>query len=263
MKGISGIAGGLGPRVWPEDLPADAAAACEALVAEQAAVRVADARRIVLVAHWLDLHAPVEHPDAPDNSPTTPGGAGGRVLPGTERYVPSGADGTPLVAEFACAELGALLGMHPAGARAFQAKVANLRHRHPLLDARVRRGEVDGWKALETARLVGRSELALTKAQAHWIDDRSHEWITTLPWGAYLQLLEQLIIDVDPAGAQHRADAAATRQGVWTTKSTDEGLKTMVARASAGEITYLIAVVDRLAGILGRCQISCVRGWAI
>ena len=87
MRGISGIAGGRGPRVWPEDLPVDAAAACEALVAEQAAVRVAEARRIVLVAHWLDLHAPVEHPDA------EPGAGGpGRVLPGTERYVPSGVE---------------------------------------------------------------------------------------------------------------------------------------------------------------------------
>jgi hypothetical protein len=97
---------------------------------------------------------------------------------------------------------------------------------------------------LETARLVGRTELGLSAAQAHWIDDRSFEWITTLPWGAYCELLEQLIVEVDPAGAQHRADAAAARLGVWTTRSTEDGLKTMVARAAAGEITYLIAVVD-------------------
>ncbi len=241
-------AGGLGGHVWPGELPADATAACAALAAEATAVRVAGARKIVLVAHWLDLHAPVEHADAP--GPTGPTGRQGGVLPGTERYVPSGADGTPLVAEFACAELGALLGMHPVGARVLQGKVANLRHRHPVLYTRVCRGEVEDWKALETARLVGRAELGLTLAQAHWIDDRSHEWITTLPWAAYCELLEQLIVEVDPAGAQHRADAAAARQGVWTTRSTEDGLKTMVARAAAGEITYLIAVVDRIATIL-------------
>ena len=241
MGRIGVVVGGLGGHVWPGELPADAAAAGEALLAEDAAVRVAESRRIVLVAHWLDLHGPVEHPDTE---------GGGRVLPGTERYVPAGAAGTPLVAEFACAELGALLGMGPGGARALQAKVANLVHRHPVLYTRVCRGEVPGWKALETARLVGRTELGLSAAQAHWIDDRSHEWVTTLPWGAYCELLEQLIVQVDPAGAQHRADAAAARQGVWTTRSTEHGLKTMVARAAAGEISYLIAVVDRIAAIL-------------
>lgn len=249
MGRIGAVVGGLGGHVWPGELPADAAAVGEALLAEEAAVRVAESRRIVLVSHWLDLHGPVEHPDGPDAGGPEQS-SGGRVLPGTERYVPAGAEGTPLVAEFACAELGALLGMNPAGARALQAKVANLVHRHPVLYTRVCRGEVPAWKALETARLVGRTELGLSAAQAHWIDDRSDEWVTTLPWGAYCELLEQLIVEVDPAGAQHRADAAAARQGVWTTRSTEHGLKTMVARAAAGEITYLIAVVDRIAAIL-------------
>ncbi|MFP5253482.1 MAG: hypothetical protein ACLGH4_06760, partial [Actinomycetes bacterium] len=141
MRRTGAVAGGLGGHVWPGELPADAKAACAALSAEQTAIRVAGARRIVLVAHWLDLHAPLEHPDT---EPTA-------VVPGSERYLPAGADGTPLVAEFACAELGALLGTSPISARLLQAKVANLRHRHPVLYTRVCRGEVEDWKALETA----------------------------------------------------------------------------------------------------------------
>ena len=195
---------------------------------------------------WLDLHQPEDHPDAEAGS----GGRGRRVLPGTERNVRSGAAGTPLVSEFACAEFAALQDMHPLAGRHLIGKVANLRHRHPELWLRVRRGEVRAWKALETARLVGRDELALTREQAHWIDGRSHQQITTLPWAAYLEHLERLIIDADPHAAETRRLEAETRQGVWATQTGEHGLKTLIARAAAGEIVYLDAVLDKLAEIL-------------
>jgi len=103
------------------------------------------------------------------------------VLPGMERTVAAGADGTPLISEFACAEFAALQDLHPLAGRARLAKVANLRHRHPRLWARVRRGEVRGWKALEVARIVGRPDYALTLAQARAIDEQTAEWTDTLP----------------------------------------------------------------------------------
>ena len=174
----------------------------------------------------------------------------GRTLPGTERSVPSGADGTPLIGEFACAEFAALHDLHPIAGAALLRKVANLRHRHPLLWRRVLAGDVRGWKALETARLVGRTELGLTLEQALWIDQHSSEWVSTLPWGAYVDLVERLIIDADPEAAETRRLEAETRQGVWTGQSTEHGLRTIIARAGAGEVTYLIAVVDRIAEIL-------------
>jgi hypothetical protein len=103
---------------------------------------------------------------------------------------------------------------------------------------------------LETARLVGRDELGLTLEQAQWIDEESFEWITTLPWGSYVDHLERLIIDADPKAAETRRLEAETRQGVWSTQTGEHGLKTLVARAAAGEIIYLTAVLDRLAEIL-------------
>ncbi|MGN6576315.1 MAG: hypothetical protein ACTHKG_11555 [Nocardioides sp.] len=166
--------------------------------------------------------------------------------------MPSGADGTPLVTEFACAEFAVLLEMHPAAGRNQLRKVANLRHRHPLLWSRVLNGEVEAWKALETARLVGRDELRLTLEQARWIDEESFEWITTLPWGKFVEHVERLIIDADPRAAEERRLEAETRQGVWSTQTGEHGLKTLVARAAAGEIIYLTAVVDRIAEILAQ-----------
>jgi hypothetical protein len=234
----------------PGDLPEDAAGVCAALVEAQRDLVDAATRQLVLAARWLDVHAPTEEPDASPDARR--GGPGGRrpPRPGQERVVASGADGTPTISEFACAEFAALLEMHPLAGRSLLRKVANLRHRHPQLWLRVLRGQVRGWKALETARLVGRDDLALTRDQAHWIDEHSHQQITTLPWAAYLEHLERLIIDADPHAAETRRLEAETRQGVWTTQTGEHGLKTIIARAAAGEIIYLTAVLDRLAEIL-------------
>jgi hypothetical protein len=227
------------------DLPDDVSGLCTAMTEAQNALRSIEVQQLRLAVHWLDLHAPGHAGDAPGRA-----GGRGRVLPGMERAIASGADGTPMITEFSCAEFAALHDMHPLGGQAYLRKVANLRHRHPQLYDRVLLGEVAVWKALETARLVGRRELALGLDQALWIDGESFEWITTLPWTSFLDHLERLIIDADPRGAEERRLEAATRQGVWTTQVNDHGLKTLVARAGAGEIVYLVAVVDKIAEIL-------------
>ncbi|MGH3505486.1 MAG: hypothetical protein ACRDQA_32020 [Nocardioidaceae bacterium] len=64
-------------------------------------MRVAQAETLVLAAHWGDLHGECLacHPEHP-----------GRSLPGMERLVSFGGEGTPEVAEFAVAELASELG---------------------------------------------------------------------------------------------------------------------------------------------------------
>ncbi|MGA9749112.1 MAG: hypothetical protein WBQ50_16770 [Nocardioides sp.] len=198
-----------------------------------------ECEQLQLAAHWIDLHATeVEEP------------AG---VPGGERTVRVGSDGTPWVPEFAAAEFAALQDLHPQGGAALLRKVANLRDRHPLLWARVLAGEVRAWKALETARLVGRNsstDAGLDRESARWVDQETHASIDTLPWTGYLDLVERTIIAADPRAAEVRRLVAETTQGVWTTRSTDHGLKTLVARAAAGDVIHLVAVVDRLADIL-------------
>lgn len=232
---------GYGQSGRIEDL--DAAAACAA-IADTHRDRVAvECRQLELAAHWIDLHAPEDHPDA---EPV-------RVLPGTERSVRVGADGTPLISEFAAAEFAALQDMHPLAGGRLLRKVANLRHRHPLLWARVRAGEVPAWKALETARIVGRDtpdQPGLCLKLAHWVDAQTHAWIDLLPWGQFLDLVDKKIIEADPKSAAARRAEAETTQFVATGRSNAHGLKMFFAKAQAGEVIYLVAVIDRLADVL-------------
>ena len=94
---------------WIDDLDGDSAA--DALVAVRDELRAVEAKRLLLAAHWADLHASEELTDA--ELALSPRSAAGRVrvLPGCERMVPAGADGTPDIEEFAAAELAALLGV--------------------------------------------------------------------------------------------------------------------------------------------------------
>ena len=221
----------------------DAREACQQIAAAQDELVAVECRQLRLAAHWIDLHAPEDQPDARSHT----------VLPGTERAVACGADGTPMITEFAAAEYAALQDLHPMAGMAQLRKVANLRHRHPQLWARVLAGEVRAWKALETARLVGRDttdQPGLSLEQARWVDAQTHEWITTLPWGAYLSLVESRVIAADPRAAETRRAEAEAETYVATTQSNDHGLKTLVAKAAGGEVVYLVAVVDRLAEVL-------------
>lgn len=78
---------------WVSGLDADAA--CAELATAHADLLEVEGRRLLLAAHWIDLHAPADEPDASAGR--------GRGLPGMERTVASGADGTPQISEFACA----------------------------------------------------------------------------------------------------------------------------------------------------------------
>ncbi|MGZ8741474.1 MAG: hypothetical protein ACXWXO_00985, partial [Nocardioides sp.] len=79
----------------------DGQAAADALVLNHARLVEAEVAEFVLAARWADLH---------DGRSLENGTGSGRKLPGTERAKRYGGAGTPLVGEFAAAELGCLLG---------------------------------------------------------------------------------------------------------------------------------------------------------
>ncbi len=82
------------------------------------------------------------------------------------------------------------------------------------------------------------------------MDRTTTPYLATLPWGRFVDLLEARIIDADPAAAEARREAAELDRFVVTGQSTEHGLKTLIAKATAGEVIYLVAMVDRLAQIL-------------
>ncbi len=186
----------------------------------------------MLAAQWADLH------------PTS----SGTVLPGTERSKRYGGDGTPFAGEFAAAELGVLLGRSHVAAATLMADALDVRHRLPKLWAELTAGHVRVWQARHVASRTRAT--GLTLAQAREVDQTTTPYLASLPWGRFLELLEARIIAADPDAAEARRIAAELERFVVTGQSNEHGLKTLIAKATAGEVIYLVAMVDRIAEIL-------------
>ena len=148
----------------------------------QDAMVAAETARFFLAAHWTDLHS--GEALAEDERRRR----GARVLPGMERARRAGADGTPLVAEFAAMELGAVLGMGPVAAGCYQRDAVNTRHRHPVLWEALAAGQVRVWQAREVARRCAAA--GLDRDQARWVDGVTTPYLGSLPWGRFESLLE-------------------------------------------------------------------------
>ncbi len=219
---------------WVADLDADAA--CAALVEAHRGVLEAEARVLALAGHWADLH----NGDAVDSQ--------GRALPGLEAAKRLGGPGTPRVAEFAAAEFGALVGMGHVAASAYLRDTLDLRHRHPVMWAAVFAGGARVWQAREVARMVHAADLELK--QARRVDAATTKYLASLPWARFVALVEAKIIEADPAAAEERRRAAALAQFVRTGRSNEFGLKTLVAKATAGDVIFFVAMCDRIAQIL-------------
>src|SRR3954470_10693448 len=231
---------------WVADL--DAETACAAITATQEALRTQEWHELVLAGHWAALHDP--HTVCRD--PGTPGsGTPGSGTPwerGGERAVRPGGDGTPQVAEFASAELGLVMGIGFIAAGTLIRDALDLQHRHPRLWQALAEGKGRVWKARQVARMVHAADL--TAAQARFVDEATTPYVDTLAWAAFTRLVEARIIEADPAAAEARRVAAALERFVATGRSSEFGLKTLIARANAGEVIYFVAMCDRIAQIL-------------
>jgi hypothetical protein len=104
------------------------------------------------------------------------------------------------------------------------------------------------WQARRVARMCAAA--GLDRDQARWVDSVTTPYAGVLPWGRFESLVEAKIIEADPEAAEERPAAAAMERFVRTGQSDEYGLKTLVARANAGEIVFFVAMVDRLAEIL-------------
>ncbi len=216
-----------------EDL--DGQGLADALVANHATLLTAEARELVLAAAWADLHPTQALAPRP-------------VLPGMERPRRFGGHGTPEAGEFAAAELAVLTGRSLTSASTLIADALDLRHRHPQLWAGLQAGQVRAWQARKIAARTRATGLTLT--QATYVDHCVTPYLGSLSWGRFLDLLEARIITADPTAAEARRTEAELDRFVTTGQSNDHGLKTLIAKATAGEIIYLVAVIDRIAEIL-------------
>ncbi len=160
----------------------------------------------------------------------------------------AGGEGTPQITEFACAELGLLMGVGPLTAQSLVRDAVDLRHRHPALWTLLGSGNGRVWKARQVARLTHAARLS--RDQARFVDAATTPYLDALSWSAFTNLVEAKIIEADPAAAEARRLAVELDRFVRTGRSSEHGITTLVARANAGEIIYFTAVCDRIAAIL-------------
>jgi hypothetical protein len=181
-----------------EELDADATLV--EVAANRQAERRIQARRLGLAAHWADLHAVLARP--------------GLTTPGVERLVRLGGDGTPQVAEFAPAELGAVLGITGHAATALTADALDLRHRLPTLWQLVQAGQVDGW----LARKIADRTRQLSLQAARRVDVRIARLAGGLTWRRLKAILDAAILEADPPKALSDAEQAAVEPECgWST----------------------------------------------
>ena len=115
----------------------DAAGTLAAAEANEHTLITAETRRLHIAAHWADLH---------------PGDAVVQSrLPGTERAVLLGGDGTPTVGDFAPAELGCVLRISDGSACRLIGDALDLRHRLPKVWAAAQAGQVPAYQARRIA----------------------------------------------------------------------------------------------------------------
>jgi hypothetical protein len=212
----------------------DAAGTLAAAEANERTLTTAEIRRLHLAAHWADLHA------GEAVSPSR--------IKGAEHPVRLGGEGTPTVAEFAPAELGAALGMSDGSASRLIADALDLRHRLPSIWTTAQTGQAPTYQA----RHIATATRQLTAEQAGFVDQHIAPALGTVSFGRLQTLVDAAIMEADPKGAEQRAAAAAQERFVRLGRKSEHGLKLIIARATAGDAIWFKAAIDRIADILAR-----------
>jgi uncharacterized protein DUF222 len=198
-------------------------------------IRDAEAELLRLAYQWAVIH----DPDRLD--PTESG------LPGREQARRYGGAGTPLVCEFAAAELGVRIGRSPYAARQLMADALDLHHRHPQLQARVEAGEVK----VSYARHVVAKTRDLTPAQAAYVDSAVAESADgRIPWSRFETLVEAKIKAADPETAREREEQASRATFAKRLHGEANGMASFMVRADVATIEAIDAAVTTLAATL-------------
>lgn len=169
------------------------------------------------------------------------------AIPGQERLVPAGADGTPMVAEHLATELAPKLRMSIEGASGLIAESTNLVYRHPLLWAATRDGALRVWQARGIARVV--ASAGLSAEAARWVDEHLAPALGRLPWGRLKRRLDGLILRADTELAARKAEAARAERFVRI-RHLGDGTSLLTARTDSADALRLSRTLDQLTGQL-------------
>jgi hypothetical protein len=214
------------------ELPALGAAQLAGLIEQNhTELKTRECRMLQLACAWADAHYL-------DSGST-------EYQPLIQRACAWGGEGTPEVSEYCAAELGALQGTGIAAARALIADALDLRYRLPRLWNRVLTGGVRAWQA----RKIAEQTRPLTWQACADVDHALSDFVDMMPWPRFAKILSAAILQADPAAAAERAERARATQDVFSFDSED-GLKTIIAKAAAGDAIWFMATVNRIADLL-------------
>lgn len=187
-------------------------------------------RKLRLAAAWADAHAGVDDPE------------GGIAV---EQLVAFGPADCPLVAETSVGSLATAFRTSTRSARGWMGDALNLRHRLPRLWSRIVAGEVYAWKAREIARATAH----LNAFAVRQVDKLLFDQVEIVAWTRFLGTLDATLLQVDPKTYGERQAKAAAQRDVRATQSGD-GLRTVIARGTSGDIACFLAAVDAVAEAL-------------
>ncbi|HEY6688548.1 MAG TPA: hypothetical protein VI094_20325 [Propionibacteriaceae bacterium] len=199
-----------------------------------AELMAAECRMLQLACAWADAHYLDSGSD--------------EYQPLIQRACAWGGEGTPEVSEYCAAELGALQGTGMVAARSLIADALDLRYRLPRLWGRVLTGGVRAWQA----RKIAEQTRCLSWQACADVDHALSDFVGMMPWPRFAKILSATILEANPALAAERAERARSTQDVFSFDSED-GLKTVVAKAAAGDAVWFVATVNRIAEILAAC----------
>lgn len=171
----------------------------------------------------------------------------GAILPGTEQRARLGGTGTPKVAEFAAAELGARLRMGTRGARALIADALDAQHRLPRLWARLRAGEV----RVPWVRHVAQATRELSVEAAGLVDAAVAELADgRVPWSRFEAIVAGQVAAADPELAARKEDQARTKAHARASRYSQSGMKGFTLWAPTAVVVALDATIAYLAAAL-------------
>ncbi len=174
------------------DAPAGARAEVRA---HRTAADAHEAAILKAAAEWADLHPPESDDDA-------------ACVDGTEGELAVAGEGAPLVAEFACAEFAAAVGIPSAWGGRLVGDALELRHRLPRVWARVMTGDLQVWRA----RRIAQATLGLSSEAAAWVDRQVAPFAHKIGPSQTDRLVATALARFDPELAEQERQAAADRR---------------------------------------------------
>ena len=213
----------------------DPAAALARAVDRRRTADRAEAELLAIAAHWADLHPVLDSPD-------------GIHVKGMERLMPLAGPGTPEVAEFAPAELGAALGISSYAAQHLVGDSLELRHRLPRLWKQIMDGSLQAWRGRQVADRTN----CLSPEAAAWVDAHIAPFAHKIGLARVIAVIDAALIRFDPEQAARRAKQAADGRGVWLSDQMTDGTTSIRIEADALDAAAFDETIDQIADALAQ-----------